>query len=132
MTNTKEQPTRVEAEPVARPVVLVSLFDRLTAIVNEYVRFADPGADQACLVFWRRVSSAERSSVSVPVTAIEQPLPERVVAFVSRVSGWVKAKVIAAEVDADADGGKFRGVMAQLVKDGALESGALGYRIKNL
>jgi hypothetical protein len=47
-----------------------------------------------------------------------------------RAGEWVRAKTLAADVDAEPTGGHFRRVLRQLVKDGRVESNTnLGYRL---
>lgn len=116
-----------------RGAVAGAEFERMVAAIQNYQRLIRPDAIKCRVLFYSPgADDLERSSVPVPLYSNESTTAGKVIAFLSKLSPgeWAKGRVIAAEVEMEPDGGRFRKIMADLAKSETLESGALGYRLK--
>lgn len=133
MSKAAAEPANRAGDEADRAVVAGAEFERMVAAIQGYQQLIRPDAIKCRLVFYSPGGEEmDRSSVPVPLFSGETTTAGKVIAFLSKLSPgeWAKGRVIAAEVEMEPDGGRFRKIMGELVKSETLESGALGYRLK--
>lgn len=133
MSKATAEPASRLGDDAERGSVAGAEFERMVAAIQNYQRLIRPDAIKCRVVFYSPGGDElDRSSVPVPLFCGETTTAGKVIAFLSKLTPgeWAKGRVIAAEVEMEPEGGRFRKIMADLVKSETLDSGALGYRLK--